>query len=55
MNSDTLKKKMIEKFIESVDIPVLTDETEEKIYDAIWSIFEDLIKEHWSTFFCGIF
>ena len=42
----TLKQKLIKKLIESVDIPVLTEETEEKIYDAIFEIFDDLIDEY---------
>ncbi len=42
----TLKQKLIKKLIESVDIPVLTEETEKKIYDAIFQIFDDLIDEY---------
>lgn len=43
------KKKVIEKWNDNVNIPILNEKTEEKIfsaiYDSIVNVFEDVLKK----------
>ena len=57
MNKEELKRILIKRLVESIDIYVLTDDTESKIYDAIFEIVDDLIQETniLNKISCGIF
>ena len=43
--NDEMKDKMIKKMNENVDIPFISESTEEKILDAIWDSVEEVVKE----------
>jgi len=43
--NDEMKAKMIKKMNDNVDIPFISEKTEEKILDAIWDSVEDVVKE----------
>ena len=43
--NDEMKDKMIKKMNENVDIPFISEKTEEKILDAIWDSVEEVVKE----------
>ena len=43
--NDEMKAKMISKMNENVDIPFISEKTEEKILDAIWDSVEEVVKE----------
>jgi dephospho-CoA kinase len=42
--NDDMKEKMISKINDSVDIPLLRESTEEKVFSAIWDCVEDSMK-----------
>ena len=43
--NDEMKAKMIKKMNENIDIPFISEKTEEKILDAIWDSVEEVVKE----------
>tara|TARA_R100000808_G_scaffold24369_1_gene56012 strand:- start:703 stop:888 length:186 start_codon:yes stop_codon:yes gene_type:complete len=43
--NDEMKAKMIKRMNDNVDIPFISEKTEEKILDAIWDSVEDVVKE----------
>ena len=43
--NDEMKAKMISRMNENVDIPFISEKTEEKILDAIWDSVEEVVKE----------
>ena len=43
--NDEMKKKMIQKMNDNVDIPIISEKTEEKILTAIWESMEEVVKE----------
>ena len=42
---DEMQKKIVEKLNENIDIPIISEKTEEKILNAIYDSVEDGIKE----------
>ena len=42
--SDENKKKMVDKLNDNVNIPFLNENTEEKIFNAIYDSIEDVVK-----------
>tara|TARA_A100001391_G_scaffold93833_1_gene62232 strand:- start:1186 stop:1371 length:186 start_codon:yes stop_codon:yes gene_type:complete len=43
--NDEMKQKMIQKMNDNVDIPIISEKTEEKILTAIWESVEEVVKE----------
>ena len=43
--NDEMKSKLIKKMNENVDIPMISEKTEEKILTAIWDSVEEVVKE----------
>jgi len=43
--NDEMKEKLIKKMNENVDIPMISEKTEEKILNAIWESVEEVVKE----------
>jgi len=43
--NDEMKQKMIQKMNDNVDIPIISEKTEEKILTAIWESMEEVVKE----------
>ena len=43
MFSDENKKKIIDKINENVNIPIINEKTEEKIFTTIFEIIEDVL------------
>ena len=43
--NDEMKSKLIKKMNENVDIPIISEKTEEKILTAIWDSVEEVVKE----------
>tara|TARA_X000001388_G_scaffold39153_1_gene27620 strand:- start:2502 stop:2684 length:183 start_codon:yes stop_codon:yes gene_type:complete len=43
--NDEMKEKLIKKMNENVDIPMISERTEEKILNAIWESVEEVVKE----------
>ena len=43
--NDEMKEKLIARMNENVDIPFISEKTEEKILDAIWDSVEEVVKE----------
>ena len=43
--NDEMKAKMISKMNENVDIPIISEKTEEKILTAIWESVEEVVKD----------
>ena len=41
---DELQKKIVDKLNENVDIPFISEKTEEKILNAIYDSIEDVVK-----------
>ena len=41
---DELQKKIVDKLNENVDIPIISEKTEEKILNAIYESIEDVVK-----------
>jgi hypothetical protein len=39
------KVKLIKALNDNVDIPILSEKTEEKIFNAIWESIEDVLKQ----------
>ena len=39
------KGKLIKALNDNVDIPILSEKTEEKIFNAIWESIEDVLKK----------
>tara|TARA_R110002012_G_scaffold122078_1_gene271926 strand:+ start:15678 stop:15866 length:189 start_codon:yes stop_codon:yes gene_type:complete len=39
------KVKLIKALNDNVDIPILSEKTEEKIFNAIWESIEDVLKK----------
>tara|TARA_R100001594_G_scaffold14807_1_gene31424 strand:+ start:9001 stop:9192 length:192 start_codon:yes stop_codon:yes gene_type:complete len=39
------KRELIKKINEDINIPMLSEKTEEKIFTAIWEAVEDTLKE----------
>ena len=39
------KKELIKKINDDINIPMLSEKTEEKIFTAIWDAVEDVLKE----------
>ena len=42
---DELQEKIVSKLNEHVDIPIISEKTEEKILNAIYDSIEDVVKE----------
>jgi len=40
-----MKEKLIKKMNDNVDIPLISEKTEEKILNAIWDSVEEVVKE----------
>ena len=40
-----MKEKLIKKMNENVDIPIISEKTEEKILTAIWESVEEVVKD----------
>ena len=43
--NDEMKNKLIKKMNENVDIPIISEKTEEKILIAIWESVEEVVKD----------
>ena len=43
--NDDMKAKIIDKLNENVDVPFISEKTEEKILSAIYDSVEDVVKE----------
>ena len=43
--NDEMKDKLIKKMNENVDIPIISEKTEEKILIAIWDTVEEVVKD----------
>ena len=43
--NDEMKHKLIKKMNENVDIPIISEKTEEKILTAIWESVEEVVKD----------
>ena len=43
--NDEMKEKIIKKLNDNVDVPFISEKTEEKILNAIYDSVEDVIKE----------
>jgi hypothetical protein len=43
--NDEMKAKLIAKMNENVDIPIISERTEEKILTAIWDSVEEVVKD----------
>ena len=43
--NDDMKEKLIKKMNDNVDIPLISEKTEEKILNAIWDSVEEVVKE----------
>ena len=43
--NDEMKEKIITKLNENVDIPIISEKTEEKIITAIYDSVEEIVKE----------
>ena len=43
--NDEMKDKIITKLNENVDIPIISEKTEEKIITAIYDFVEEVVKE----------
>lgn len=43
--NDEMKTKLIKKMNDNVDIPIISEKTEEKILTAIWESMEEVVKE----------
>ena len=43
--NDEMNAKLIAKMNENVDIPIISEKTEEKILTAIWDSVEEVVKE----------
>jgi len=43
--NDEMKEKIISKLNENVDIPIISEKTEEKIITAIYDSVEEVVKE----------
>lgn len=42
---DELQKKIVNKLNENIDIPIISEKTEEKILNAIYDSVEDVVKK----------
>ena len=45
MFSEETKQQVVQKLNENVDIPIISESTEEKIIEALWETVEDALKE----------
>ena len=43
--NDEMKDKLIKKMNDNVNIPIISEKTEEKILIAIWESVEEVVKE----------
>tara|TARA_X000001036_G_C20294996_1_gene649922 strand:- start:388 stop:582 length:195 start_codon:yes stop_codon:yes gene_type:complete len=43
--SEETKREVVKKLNENVDIPIISESTEEKIIEALWESVEDALKE----------
>ena len=43
--NDEMKDKLIKKMNENVNIPIISEKTEEKILIAIWESVEEVVKD----------
>ena len=43
--NDEMKAKIVKELNDNINIPILSESTEEKIFDAIYDTFEDCIKK----------
>ena len=43
--NDEMKAKLIKKMNDNVDIPLISEKTEEKILNAIWDSVEEVVKD----------
>ena len=43
--NDEMKEKLIKKMNDNVDIPLISEKTEEKILNAIWDSVEEVVKD----------
>ena len=43
--NDEMKAKLIKKMNDNVDIPIISEKTEEKILTAIWESMEEVVKD----------
>tara|TARA_Y100001938_G_scaffold147948_1_gene230381 strand:+ start:750 stop:950 length:201 start_codon:yes stop_codon:yes gene_type:complete len=41
---DEMQKKIVEKLNENIDIPIISEKTEEKILNAIYDSVEEVVK-----------
>jgi len=42
--SDDTKSKVVKGLNDSINIPILNEKTEEKIFEAIWEVVEDVAR-----------
>ena len=43
--NDEMKEKIIKKLNDNVDVPFISEKTEEKILTAIWESVEEVVKD----------
>jgi len=43
--SEENKKKMIEKINDNINIPIINEKTEEKIFTTLFEVIEDVLKK----------
>ena len=43
--NDEMKAKLIKSVNDSVDVPLLSEKTEERVFSALWDCVEDTLKE----------
>ena len=43
--NDDMKAKIIDKLNENIDVPFISEKTEEKILNAVWDSVEEVIKD----------
>lgn len=44
VKSDTVKGALLEELNKRIDLPLLSEEAERKLLEALWSIFVDLVE-----------
>ena len=45
LDDPATRQKVIDRWNEEVNIPILNEKTEEKIFNAIWESIEDVLKQ----------
>ena len=43
--NDEMKEKIVKELNDNVDVPIISEKTEEKILTAIWDSVEEVVKE----------